>query len=158
MQISSVPLIDPSTGETIDPAYPKTAPDHYLVSGTLENGAVASIAVRKAKAAVDKRSILWYITGTEGEILVETEEGVYQCGVASMRSLKVIRGGKEDEAEVIDFVTNDNSAAVKVPYPGTNTARQYEGFAQKSPEIATFQSALNNHRLLQRIAKSAGWE
>ena len=158
MQHSSVPIVDPSDGNVVDPAYRKTAPDHMLVTGILQqNDAVVSMAVRKSKSAADKTGFRWYITGTEGEIVVNTEENAWQCGLSSQRSIKLVVG-RGNEPEDIDFAFNDESAAAKVPFPGTNTARQYANFARKDSEVVTFESALKTHHLLQEIAKSAGWE
>lgn len=140
----------------VNPAYPKTAPDHVFIQGTLENDAIASITFRKAKSAADNVGFRWYITGTKGEIVITTEEGVWQGGKPSERSIK-LKIGKEGEAEEIDFMIDDISPAGKVPFPGTNTARIYENFA-KDEEVVTFEDALKVHHLLERIAKSAGWE
>jgi hypothetical protein len=41
----------------------------------LENEAMASITFRKPKSAPSKEGFRWFITGTEGEIIVTTEEG-----------------------------------------------------------------------------------
>jgi hypothetical protein len=62
---------------------------------------------------------------------------------------------KEGEAEVINFTPDDDYLASKVPPPGTNTAREYKVFA-RGGEIATFDSSLKTHSLLERIANSAG--
>ncbi|KAF4629044.1 hypothetical protein G7Y89_g9105 [Cudoniella acicularis] len=156
-QINTIPIIDPSNGQVVNPAYHKTAPDSIFVQGTLENDALASIVFRKARSAADNVGFRWYITGTEGEIVITTEEGVWQHGISSKRSIK-LKIGKEGETEQIDFSTGDISRASKVPSPGTNTARQYESFAKPDGEVVTFESALKTHRLLEKIAKSAGWE
>lgn len=155
-QFTTVPLIDLSTGQIVEPAYPKTAPDHISIQGTLESNAVASIAFRKAKSAADKTGLRWYITGTEGEIVITTEEGDWQFGHASERSIKLKLSG-EAEAQEVEFDTDSASSSAKVAFPGTNTARLYESFSQGA-EVPTFESALKTHRLLERIAKSAGWE
>lgn len=140
----------------MNPGYPKTAPEHVFLQGTLENDAIASITFRKAKSAADEVGFRWYITGSEGEIVITTEEGSWQMGDPNKRSIK-LKIGKND-AEEVDFTTGENSPASKVAFPATNTARQYEDFANGSDEVVTFESALRTHRLLDRIVKSAGWE
>lgn len=152
-QINSVPILDLSTGQIVDPAYHKTAPDHILIQGTLKSNAVASIAFRKAKSAADKTGLRWYITGTEGEIVITTEEGNWQFGSPSERLIK-LKLNSEAKAEEIEFGTE---LAAKVAFPGTNSAILYESFSQ-GKEVPTFESALKTHRLLERIASSAGWE
>lgn len=154
---STVPIIDPSNGQVVNPAYPKTAPDHIFIQGTLENDAVASITFRKAKSAVDKVGFRWYITGTGGEIVITKDEKPQQHGLSPKQSIK-LKIGKEGEAEVVDFTADDTCRAAKVPYPGTNTARVYESFARTDGEVLSLESALKTQHLLERIAKSAGWE
>ncbi|KAI0132467.1 hypothetical protein BJ170DRAFT_249111 [Xylariales sp. AK1849] len=160
-QYTAIPIIDLSTGQVVDPAYPKTAPDHIFVQGTLVDDVVASIAFRKAKSAADNTGFRWIITGTEGEIALTVPEGQWQWrdkATLGGWSLK-LKVGKAAETEEIDAATLvDTSAAAKVESPGTNTARIYQSFANGGGLEATFESALKTHRLLERIAKSAGWE
>lgn len=151
----TVPILDTSTGIVVK-AYPKTAPDHIFLQGELENGALASLAYRKPGSCVDKTGFRWYISGVEGEILITTDEKAWQSPSSpSTRSIKVRSGNKEGEAEVINFTPDDDYLASNVPPPGTNTARQYEAFA-RGGEIVTFESSLKTHRLLEKIANSAG--
>lgn len=143
-------------GEVLDPAYPKTTPDHIFVQGKLESGAMASIAVRNAKASVDGVGVRWIITGTEGEIEVTMPENHWQFADAN-KALRLKIG--REEAKNVDVLTKDDKLPEKVASLGLNTARQYQGFAKGDTETcATFESALKTHRLLDRILKDAGWE
>ncbi len=153
---ANVPIIDPTNGQVVNPAYPKTVPDHIIVQGILENGAIASIALRTTSSPADAIGFRWYITGTEGEILVTTGEEAWTSSVSSRRSIKLTTS-KGAKVEDIDFTPSETSRADTVAPPGTNTARQYESFA-RGDEVVTFEAALKTHRLLERIAKSAGWE
>jgi predicted dehydrogenase len=124
------------------------------VQGVLENEAVASISLRKAKSASDDTNIRWIITGTEGEIeYIIAESGQYQAGAQPKLRVKY---GKSAEAEEVMAVI-DETPASKVSPPGTNTARLYEGFAKEDGQTVTFASALKTHHLLERIATSSGW-
>jgi hypothetical protein len=69
----------------------------------------------------------------------------------------LLKVGKDDSVE-IDFLSGDSGASGKVGFPATNTARQYEEFANKDGEVVSFKDGLRNHQLLERIANSAGWE
>jgi predicted dehydrogenase len=151
-----VPVIDVSNGQVIDPAHPKTSPDHIFVHGTLEGDAVASIAFRKPRSAADNTGFRWYITGTDGEIVITVPEEHWQFGLGEGTSLK-LKVGKAEQAENVEWMSG-SSPGDKVPSPGTNTARLYESFAKGKGVEATFESALKTHLLLERIAKSAGWE
>ncbi|RDL34477.1 Uncharacterized protein BP5553_07605 [Venustampulla echinocandica] len=156
-QYPTVIIIDPATGQIVNPAYPKTAPEHIFITGTLESSAVASLAFRKPKSAADRVGFRWYITGTEGEIAITTEEGSWQGGGIREKRKISLKVGKADSVDV-GFGKDDTTLAEKVAFPATNTARQYEAFAARDGEVITFEDALRNHRLLQRIANSSGWE
>ena len=138
-------------------AYLKTAPEHVFITGTLESSAVASLAFRKPKSAADDFGFRWYITGTEGDIAITTEEGSWQGGGVRDKRKVSLKVGKSESVDV-EFGKEDITLAGKVAFPATNTARQYEGFTTKDGEVVTFEDGLRNHRLLQRIANSAGWE
>jgi predicted dehydrogenase len=128
-----------------------------FVTGTLESSAVASLAFRKSKSAADGVGFRWYITGTDGEIAITTEEGSWQGGGIREKRKISLKVGKADSVDV-EFGKDDTTLAEKVVFPATNTARQYEAFAARDGEVITFEDALKNHRLMQRIASSSGWE
>ncbi|KAB5536304.1 putative oxidoreductase [Coniochaeta sp. 2T2.1] len=144
-------------GELIDPAYPRTTPDHILVQGTLNSGAVASIIFRKPKAAVDNVGFRWIITGTKGEIEVTTKETQWQMADPSFK-LRV-KVGKEPEAREVDYTDDGDARLSGLEAIALNTARSYAAFVEKDESrYATFESATKTQRLLNRIAESAGWK
>ncbi|KAI1754064.1 oxidoreductase [Xylaria castorea] len=157
--IEEVPVFS-SQGKLVNPAYPKTSPDQVLVQGVLESDAVASIQVRKPKNEVDSVGFRWLISGTEGELEIifpHTEmSSNWQFGDPK-RTLRLRVGN--DEAQNVDFLANDEFEG-KVPMLAANVARQYRAFAKGGEQeaVATFESALRSHRLLDRIIKAAGWE
>ncbi|KAH9891456.1 oxidoreductase [Xylariomycetidae sp. FL2044] len=131
-----------------------TAPDHMFIQGMVEKDVMTSISVRKSKARIDDADLRWIISGIEGEIEVTIPNGLWQFGLPG-RALKVKMGS--GETENIDFLAND-TLDNEIKPPGTNTGRLYRGFAKGDTETcATFESALQTHRLLDRILKSAGW-
>jgi predicted dehydrogenase len=151
---SSVPIYS-SQGALVNPGHPKTSADQILVQGSLESDAVVSISARKSKTEVDGVSFRWIISGTEGEAEVLVYQGHWQSS-GLKRTLTVKIGNSK--AQNVNFMANDEFEP-KVPFPGTNVARQYHAFAKGNTEtVATFQSALKIHRLLDRIIRSAGWE
>ncbi|RYP71539.1 hypothetical protein DL769_004693 [Monosporascus sp. CRB-8-3] len=63
------------------------------------------------------------------------------------------------EVQNIDYPTKDDVPEATVPSLGANMARLYDNFAKGDKEIyATFESALETHRLLDRSLRSAGWD
>ncbi|KAF2964438.1 hypothetical protein GQX73_g9133 [Xylaria multiplex] len=152
--ISSVAILN-AKGEVINPAYPKTSADQTLVQGILESGAVASISARKPRSEVDGVSFRWIISGTEGEIEVIIPQSLWQYG-EPRRTLKLKIG--ESESQNVDFLSGDEFES-KVPAIVANIARQYRAFAKgDTGAVATFESSLKTHRLLDRIVRAAGWE
>ncbi|KAJ8115956.1 hypothetical protein ONZ43_g4547 [Nemania bipapillata] len=142
-------------GVLVNPAYPKTSADHILVQGVLESGTVASLTVRTVRDEVDGVSFRWIISGTEGEMEVIIPHGHWQFSEPK-RTLKLKIG--KNEVQNVDFQSSDEVIAA-LPTIGTNIARQYRAFAKGDTDIvASFQSALKTHRLLDRILKAAGWE
>jgi predicted dehydrogenase len=145
-------------GQVVDPVYRKTSPDHIFVQGALLSGAIASIAYRKTREAAEDIGFRWIITGIDGELILSAPERWWQNGLGTPDgwSLK-LRAGKEGNLQEISLEDLDNSPASSVKSPGTNTARLYQSFAHGHGLEATFESAAKTHRLLDRIAKSAGW-
>lgn len=142
-----------SNGKVVHANYPRTAPDHLVVQGTLANGAVASIAFRTAQAPASDRGFYWLITGTEGEIEAETPAPNWQSDQSKM-TLK-IRRGKSAETEVVEL-PKPSGVAAEVPYPGPNIARVYEAAAVgDESRYATFEGALETHKLLDRILEAS---
>ncbi|KAI0533602.1 oxidoreductase [Xylaria digitata] len=152
--VSNVSILN-TKGEVINPAYPKTSADQTLVQGILESGAVASISARKPKGEVDGVSFRWIISGTEGEIEVIIPQSLWQFGEPK-RTLKLKIGASESQN--VDFLSSDEFES-KVPAIVANLARQYRAFAKGDMgTVATFESSLKTHRLLDRIIRAAGWE
>ncbi|KAI9158869.1 Galactose/lactose metabolism regulatory protein GAL80 [Paramyrothecium foliicola] len=150
----TVPILDRKTGNTVEEAHLKTTPDFVFAQGLLKSGAVASITFRNAKKAADEASFCWLITGTDGEIEVKSPEGPVQVPPEG-RTIR-LRRNETGETKVVEFDDLAEPGHVKVPAPGTNTARMYEAFATGNEEsFATFDDALKTHKLLDEIARTA---
>lgn len=153
-------IIDPQ-GNIVQENYPKTSPDSIQIQGKLKNGADASIVYYTSPGpggkAVDDTGVRWLITGTEGQIEVTTPEMQWQTGPPGTK-LRV-RLGKGADIQDVDFEDVEEESVVKaVKFPGGNTARSYEAFAEgRDEEFADFESAVKTHELLDLIKKEAGW-
>ncbi len=142
------------TGQIVDTSYPRTSPDHIFIQGQLQDGAVGSINFRKASKAIDGLGLRWIISGSEGEIEVTIPESHLQMN-AEGRTLR-LRSGKKDETKIIDFEDPSEAEHVKkIKGPGANSARAYEAIAEGSGRYATFDSALETHKLLDIIARDS---
>ncbi|KAI1360483.1 oxidoreductase [Xylaria arbuscula] len=152
--VSSVKIFD-SEGVLVNPAYPKTGADQILVQGTLESGALASLSVKQSKNDIDGVAFRWVISGSEGEVEIIAPEFNWQAG-APKRTLRLKIG--DEAVQNVDFLAGDQIES-KVPFIAANVARQYSAFAKGDLNtVATFESAVKTHRLLNRILKAAGWE
>ncbi|KAK0710596.1 oxidoreductase [Lasiosphaeris hirsuta] len=159
-QWPTVPLFD-AAGQLINPAHPRTAPDHIMVQGKLHSGAVASLSYRHTRSSADSTSLKWIISGTQGEMEVELPEQFQnmeaQWQVASANVKLHVRVGRE-KTELVDFSWGIHDVAEKLGPTALNTGLLYEAFANgKKEEYATFEDALKTHQLLDRIARAAGW-
>jgi predicted dehydrogenase len=141
------------TGNLVEEAHPRTSPDHLVVQGMSTSGAMASISFRSVASPTGNVGFHWVITGTAGEILIESPEWfwAFDQGKASLK----IRRGTATEDEVIDFVDTSGLAS-EIPYPMTNVGRIYDAIAGGSfDRVATFESVLETQKLLDRILKAS---
>ncbi|KAL7785812.1 hypothetical protein V8C37DRAFT_412797 [Trichoderma ceciliae] len=146
-------LVDMKTGQVVDPAYPKTAPDHMFVQGVLNNGAIASVNYHRTSQSTGK-SLRWVISGTEGEIEFTIEGGQVQMG-SNMREIRIKTARDENEGRVVEWGAGIPAHVEGVQFPGQNTAHLFEAFAQGNKDVPDFEDALRLHKLLDRIAKDA---
>ncbi|KAK6217222.1 oxidoreductase [Colletotrichum tabaci] len=144
-------------GKVVDPAYPKSAPDHVLVQGKLNGGATASLNFRTTRATVGDVGARWIISGTKGEIEASWGNMVMWQAPHPSKKLKVkLFTGEERDVELkrpeIPAVANVSDLAL-------NTALILDAFAQgNGSRYANFESALKTHRLLDEILKRSGYE
>lgn len=151
----SIALVDPSNGQVIDAAYPKSTPDHVFVQGELESGAIASLSFRKTPKPVDGLGMRWLISGTKGEIEVTMPEDHLQMP-NSDKTIQI----RVDKGEVQNITWGEEQEpehVLQVMYPGTNTARTYEDYATGGSGVVNFAEATTTHRLLDRIQRAAGY-
>lgn len=152
-QYPTVKLLNTSTGEIVNPSFPRKAPDHMFVHGVLNNGALASVTYRRSPHQVGKPT-QWVISGTEGEIELTIESPMLQMG-SHKRVIRIKTAKDGDEVREIAWEKETKTPAhvEGVAFPGQNTAYLFEDFAQgRAPD---FESALRLHKLLDRIVKDA---
>lgn len=136
----------------VDPAYVKTSPDQILVQGITSSGAAASISFRKPKYNGDEHDLRWYISGTEGEIMVT---GPSTLSIANKEFEIRIKNG-DGPFEVVDFQDCRLPAAETLSPMAANVHSMYDAFAKgDTAKYATFESAANTHRILDEIRKAA---
>ncbi|KAH8700134.1 putative oxidoreductase, partial [Talaromyces proteolyticus] len=146
--IPTLPILG-ADGQVKDPKYPKTAPDHIVIQGTLKSGAIASLSYRTVKSTADGIGINWIISGTKGEIQITTPESNWQMSDPK-RKLR-LRVGNEGPVE-IDFLRREEKDSILTDRRSINVAAMYEAFAiDDEAHYATFDSALRTHILLEEI-------
>lgn len=142
-------------GKVVDPAFPKTSPDHIFVHGTLKSEAFASINFRSVKGkTASGAGVRWTITGTEGEIEVSSPEFAWQYGKPGA---KILLSGGEGEVEEVDFRDPKEEQYVSaLNVPSSNPARVYMAFAKSEKgKFASFEDAVETHRVLDAIKKGS---
>lgn len=157
VQHKTAKLLD-DAGHLVDPAYPVTVPDTFLVQGILASGGLASYSLRSARSSVSGVGYRWLISGTDGELELTINEGVlFQNDMAAGDAKIVIRRWGQ-EAEVVDVGGEEEAHVVAVGDPAKNVARAYEAFAKADEDgYLSIQESVRLHKLLERIAKDAKW-
>jgi predicted dehydrogenase len=141
------------TGETI----PMTSPDQVLVSGVLENGAVASVHIKGGTA--NGTTFRFEIHGDEGDLIIALVDPKQKVGV-QYADLS-LRGAKSGEAlanlpiaESYRWVPPATPAG-----PPFNVAqlfaRMVPGVRDKKPVSPDFDLAVRRHKLLDAIQKAS---
>jgi predicted dehydrogenase len=127
----------------------RTVHDQVAVTGTLEDGAVASIHYRGGRSA--GTNFLWEINGTRGDIVVTAATGQLQMSAPRVS----IARGRSHALEEISL-----EPAPPVPEEAANVAAAYELLARRiageeRTGLASFADAAGRHELLARIEDAA---
>ncbi|MFF3495280.1 Gfo/Idh/MocA family protein [Streptomyces sp. NPDC002795] len=137
------------TGERI----PMTAEDQIAVSGLLAGGAVASLHYRGGSSRAT--NLHWEINGTDGDLVVSGNLGHLQFGQFT------ISGARGKDTRLAPLPVPDGLQDVPgVEGPAAVVANAYaqlrEDLHTGSRTVPDFRHAVEHHRLLDRIARSAG--
>lgn len=141
----------------VDAAYPTTAPDTMFIQGVLENGAVASLALRTARpgAVADGKGFRWVISGTKGEIEVVTGPGIIQFLPPSSTEIRLLKQG--GEVQVVSWESEVDHIA-SLSSAGPSVARLWEAFAMGDKEgYPTLEDSFKVHELLEKINGEGIW-
>ncbi|MEU1202350.1 Gfo/Idh/MocA family oxidoreductase [Streptomyces sp. NPDC005813] len=135
---------------------PVTAPDQVSVTGTLRNGAAASVFYRGAHSRGD--NLRWEINGTEGD-LVLTAAGIN--GNLQVIDL-VLEGGRGSDAGIAPIDIPDryfDGVPRHLTGPAHNVAQVYAALATDLREgratVPGFDHAVVQHRLLDTIKRAS---
>jgi predicted dehydrogenase len=155
-QLKTVKLISSKDNSVIDHERPKNSPDHIFINGTLETGAVASLAFRKALRPVDGVALRWIITGDKGELEFTAPSVFPQLPIPGYELKARVEG--DSEVQTPDLETADEPDYVRSQSPwAINTSRLYEDYRNGGKTFSSFEDALKVRRLLDRIEKASKW-
>lgn len=129
-----------------------TSPDHVLVQGVLESGALATVHVGSVPGFATGGRLEVY--GTEGMLLATATESLHRGDVTVMGS----RGG--EAPKVLPVPDRHRWVPAGVPKgPPLNVAQLYFAFAQAldagKPASPDFEAAARRYRLLDAIARAS---
>jgi predicted dehydrogenase len=136
------------TGDTMN----ANAPDHVLVSGMLDQGALVSAQFVNAGAP----GFTLRIIGSEGELVISPRDGL----MFQMDRLKLLHARHSGDVELLEVPEAYTSKVQNIsPGPGYNVAHLYALFANQlrgeEGELPDFSHAVRLHRLLDAIRESA---
>jgi predicted dehydrogenase len=143
------------TGEVLD----VTTPDQVLVSGVLENGAVASVHIKADMAS--PTGVLFEINGTNGDIVAASRKPVGIAPVGIQRAdltLHVARGRKKEfvEAPISEALTQVSSVPAGPPFFTAQLyARLSESLTRDMPVSPDFSAGARCHALLDAIQRAS---
>ena len=128
-----------------------TAQDQIAFSGTLENGALASVHYRGGPSR--EPDFVWAIHGTDGDIVLSAEHGY-----ANISELE-IRGARGNEPlEALPIPKKYRLAPAELAGAAVNVASLYAQFARDLDEGTTlapdFDAAVRLHRLIDAIERA----
>lgn len=136
-----------------DASVPATAPDHVALSGTLADGAVASL--HYAGGDSPAAGFRWEIRGTAGTLLIEGDSGHLQYGHVRLR------GRGEEPLADLPVPARYRRVATDPAGHADAVAQAYravhDDLTTGSATAPTFADAVETHRLLDRIERAADW-
>lgn len=139
-------------GTIIDPLYPKTAPDQIAVQGTTESGAMVSISFRSPRHNADDKDVRWYISGSEGEIMITAPAA---WTIQDKEAEITVKVGQEP-AEKVEYLEYRVPEMENVSALAVNSIPMYKAYATDDKTVyATIESAVKTHRLLDEIMRVA---
>ncbi|MFC4913452.1 Gfo/Idh/MocA family protein [Actinomadura gamaensis] len=139
-----------TVAETGEPV-PVDSPDQVAVIGTLASGATLSAHIHYAKVTAPGTRI--EIAGTEGDLILVARGG-YGVQIDDL----VLLGNREPGGAPQEIAVPDELNLLPASLNGTqaaNVARLYQAIGASSASVPTFADALELHRLLDVVRRSA---
>jgi predicted dehydrogenase len=139
------------TGEIVA----KTSEDQIAVTGVLDSGAVASLHFRGGLSR--GTNLLWEINGTDGDLVITGDLGYVSVGRVTLQ------GARGDENALSELLVPERFELVprlsgQAGSPAYNVAHAYqrllEDITTGTEHVPTFATALDVHRLLDRIDRA----
>jgi predicted dehydrogenase len=125
--------------------------DQIAFSGTLENGALASVHYYGGMSS--GRDFVWELSGTDGTIVLSADRGY--PNISDLRIEGAQRNGK---IETLSIPNKYQLARSSVPFAATNVAALYTQYAldlaQGTALVPGFELAVRRHRLVDAIQRS----
>lgn len=133
-------------GATVEAAARKTTPDHLLIQGVLDSGAVFSASLRGGMPFKGLPALQWFIDGEKGEIKIEGPSPF--IGIASITSFEL---HDFDTNEVEDIPFTEGAFAEMDPKP-RNVGRIYEAIAAGDRRVlCDFEAAVRRHEFIEKV-------
>jgi predicted dehydrogenase len=133
---------------------PKSAEDQLIVAGALQSGATVCVHYRGGRSRGTQ--FVWEINGTEGDLLLTAPNGHLQL------SEPELSGARGSERALQPMPVPDEYRWVPVavlPGPQFNVAQAYVRLAEDlrtgTREVATFDHAVDRHRMLEAVRAAA---
>lgn len=125
--------------------------DQIAFSGTLENGALASVHYYGGMSS--GRDFVWELSGTEGTIVLSADRGY-----ANISDLKIEGAQRNGKIEALSIPNKYRLAPSSLPFAATNVAALYTQYAldlaQGTSLVPDFELAVRRHRLIDAIQRS----
>jgi predicted dehydrogenase len=134
-----VPVVDRKSGEILRTVDNDTY-DYVSITGTLLNGAVATVVYQGGQPFSDK-GCYWEIRGTKGSLLIEGPNGLVEMYPTTLKFADSNGQPQEIETELAgDWAFNVGEA--------------WNAFAGDAGAVPTFEDALVRHRMIDAIYRS----
>lgn len=135
-----VPIVDQTTGKVLRTVDNDTY-DYVSISGTLLNGAIATVVYQGGQAPTDK-GLFWEIRGTKGSLIIEGPNGLIEMFPSTLRFAEA--GGQSQDVEIEE----GSDWAF-------NVGRAWDAYAgERSGTVPTFEDALVRHKMIDAIFRS----
>ncbi|PQE23277.1 hypothetical protein CJF31_00007040 [Rutstroemia sp. NJR-2017a BVV2] len=131
-------------GTIIKEKIEKTSPDHVMIQGTLESGAVLSATVRGGAPFKGSPGLEWNIYGEKGEIRIRGANAY--IGIVGTTSVE-LHNFDTDEVETIEL---EKGTFAEMGPMNRNVARIYEAIAAGDKTIlCDFEKAVKRHEFIE---------